>query len=398
MTYIAVFTSPKERALYNSLAGFCWGVGCILGPVIGGAFADSKATWRWAFYINLVLAAISAPIYIFCFPRFDPQPNLSAREKWTQVDWIGVLLKATFISLLMIVLSFAGSSWGWSSGGTIALWVLFCLSLIAFGFQQTFAISTTKEHRLFPVQFLKSRTLILVYFGTAAAGTSLFMTIYYVPLFFQFTKNDSASQAAVRLLPFVVVTIFFIMIAGALLPMFGWYHAWYLVSGILILIGGILMFKVTPVTHTAAIYGFEIIIAVGTGLTAMIGYSIAATKVEPREVQHAIGYINVAQIGGVALALSISGSIFQNLGYKRLQAVLDPYGFTESEVRLALAGTQSAVFSNSSSQVKELAIEAITSTISSIYSLLMAAGALMIVSAILMKKEKLQLTHSVAGG
>jgi len=34
-----------------------WGAGAILGPVIAGAFAGSSATWRWAFYINLPLAA-----------------------------------------------------------------------------------------------------------------------------------------------------------------------------------------------------------------------------------------------------------------------------------------------------------------------------------------------------
>ena len=33
--------------MYVAGAGLCWGVGAILGPVIGGAFAKSSATWRW---------------------------------------------------------------------------------------------------------------------------------------------------------------------------------------------------------------------------------------------------------------------------------------------------------------------------------------------------------------
>ena len=37
-----------------SYTGLSWGAGFVLGPVIGGAFAESDATWRWAFYINLV--------------------------------------------------------------------------------------------------------------------------------------------------------------------------------------------------------------------------------------------------------------------------------------------------------------------------------------------------------
>ena len=398
MTYISVLAPPQKHPLYYSLAGFCWGVGCILGPVIGGAFAESSATWRWAFYINLVLAAVSAPIYIFYFPRSDPQPTLSAKAKWKKVDLVGSFLMAALISLLMVVLSFAGSTWNWQSGGTIALWVLFGLSLIAFAFQQIFTIFTTEEHRLFPIQFLKSRSLILIYFGTSAAGAGLFMTIYYVPLFFQFTKGDTAIEAAVRLLPFVIVAIFCIMLSGAVLPKFPWYNVWYLISGVFIIIGSSLMFTVTQTTHPAAIYGFEIIIAIGTGLSCQIGYSLAPVMVKPHEIPHAIGFINVAQIGGVAIALSISGSIFQNLGFRRLQHALAPYNLAESEIRSALAGSQSAIFNHGSDEVKTLALGSVAGTISSLYGLLIAAGVLMVVSAFLMRRERLQLTQPVAGG
>lgn len=57
LTYISIFTTFRRRTIYNALIGLCWGTGAILGPVIGGSFAGSSATWRWAFYINLPLAA-----------------------------------------------------------------------------------------------------------------------------------------------------------------------------------------------------------------------------------------------------------------------------------------------------------------------------------------------------
>jgi len=47
LNILTLSTSINERPLYMSLTGFVWGSGCILGPVIGGAFADSAATWRW---------------------------------------------------------------------------------------------------------------------------------------------------------------------------------------------------------------------------------------------------------------------------------------------------------------------------------------------------------------
>ena len=47
LTFISALGSPKKLPLYNALIGVCWGTGAILGPVIGGAFSVSSATWRW---------------------------------------------------------------------------------------------------------------------------------------------------------------------------------------------------------------------------------------------------------------------------------------------------------------------------------------------------------------
>lgn len=53
LNLVTLSTTNKERGLYIAGIGLIWGLGCILGPVIGGAFSTSNATWRWAFYINL---------------------------------------------------------------------------------------------------------------------------------------------------------------------------------------------------------------------------------------------------------------------------------------------------------------------------------------------------------
>lgn len=47
LNLISINTSMRERPVYMGGVGIVWGAGTILGPVIGGSFADSKATWRW---------------------------------------------------------------------------------------------------------------------------------------------------------------------------------------------------------------------------------------------------------------------------------------------------------------------------------------------------------------
>jgi MFS family permease len=53
MTLLATTTTIHERPMYIGGTGLTWGLGTVLGPVIGGGFSDSPEGWRWAFYINL---------------------------------------------------------------------------------------------------------------------------------------------------------------------------------------------------------------------------------------------------------------------------------------------------------------------------------------------------------
>lgn len=63
-----------------------------LGPIIGGAFADSPATWRWSFYINLRVRAVVAPIYLWLIETHDPRPEASIADRVKKLDLTGAVL------------------------------------------------------------------------------------------------------------------------------------------------------------------------------------------------------------------------------------------------------------------------------------------------------------------
>lgn len=46
LTILSVNTSDHERPVYLSLVGVSFGVGTVLGPIVGGGF--ERYTWRWA--------------------------------------------------------------------------------------------------------------------------------------------------------------------------------------------------------------------------------------------------------------------------------------------------------------------------------------------------------------
>lgn len=297
----------------------------------------------------------------------------------------------------MVVVTFGGSTVAWNSATSIVLWVIFGVCLVALVLQQGIKIFTDDEHRIFPMHFLKSRTLVLLYIATGSVGAAQGVVLYYIPLFFQFTRGDTPLEAAVRLLPFICVFIFFVMAAGATLPIVGRYNLYYLFGGSCILISGALLCTIDETTSTSKIYGYEALSGIGIGLLFQVGYAVAVAKASSNDEPKAIGFINVAQIGSIAISLAIAGSLFQNLGFNALKSAFAGRQLTDEYIRSALAGTLSPVFSSADEEIVNIAIVAIAGTIAKIFRTVMAAGALAVVSSLLMRFEKLDL-GIVAGG
>ncbi|KAI9845252.1 MAG: hypothetical protein M1837_005008 [Sclerophora amabilis] len=389
LNLISIHTTIRERPVYMAVNGVVWGAGTILGPVIGGAFAESSATWRWAFYINLVVGAIFSPVYLVWLPPFQPQPTVSYFEKLKTFDWLGIVLYTGVYTSWIMALTFGGVQWPWSDGRTIAVLVVFGVTFIAFCISQKYSILTSRERRIFPGELLRSRSMVLLHILTACSATALFVPIYYIPLYFQFAKGDTAMEAAVRLLPFIMLLVAFTIINGGAMPRFGYYMPWFVFSGVTILIGGALMTTVKAETSTANIYGFTILIGVGGGATTQAAYSIAPAKVPGHQVPSAISFVNVAQIGAIVIALTVSGTIFQNMSFNGISSVLAEENLSAEEIRSVITGAQSTVFAELSPELRTAAVDVLVKVIGRIYYLVVVAGALCLLCSVFLKREKL---------
>lgn len=338
------------------------------------------------------------PASIFVIPSRNPRPDLGVIGKFQEIDWIGAVLFAATVVLFTISLTFSGLIFSWNAGGSIASWVSFGICFIAFIIQQAFAILTSEHHRIFPLHFLRSRTLVILFIVTCAGGAAEGVMLYFIPLYFQFIKGDTALQAAVHLLPFICFFIFFVMLAGSLPSALSRYNIYYFIGSSLILIGGGLCFTISENTSVAKIYGYEAITASGIGLLFQLSYTIAVAKVDPKEVPKAICYINISQIGTVALALAIAGSLFQNIGVHELEKALAGHDISEDFIRSALAGTISPVLSSDDGEVIRIAITALASTIRKILIMVATAGAVGVLSSVFLWKTVGSNAQQIATG
>lgn len=231
--------------------------------------------------------------------------------------------------------------------------------------------------------------MILLYICTACGATLQATTLYYVPLFFSFTHGDSAIKVAVRLLPYVVIFVISVIIAGALLPVTGRYAPIYTIGAILALIGSSLLFTIHEDSPASTIYGFEALVGAGTGLISHNAYAVVGRKVERHRKVRAYGFINVAQLGSLACSLAIAACVFQNVGVVALRDALSGHGFSEADLVSALSGTHSALSSGVNPELAAIAVRCVAHSISRIFGMGIAAGALATCCSLLMDQRKL---------
>lgn len=241
LTYISVLTTPQERPIYLAILMSVWGFGNVLGPIVGGSFAISSATWRWGFYINLPIAAIFAPAFLFMLPNINAMPNTPLSKKLRMQDWAGIVVFTAFCACFCMAGSFGGTLYAWNSGSEIALWVMTFVLLIAFILVTIFHPFVPAELRIMPVQFMRTRDLVVIPIQAFLVAGSMMMSIYYTPLIFQFTRGDGPLLAGVRILPLICMIVFGCLFNGFAMPKFGYYMPWFVVGNVLLLIGAALM-------------------------------------------------------------------------------------------------------------------------------------------------------------
>ena len=286
-----------------------------------------------------------------------------------------------------MAISFGGSIYEWHSGRIIGLFVCAGILWITFGLQQTFALFTTKENRVFPMRFLKSYEFWILFSQTAACIACLFIPVYFIPLFFQFVHHDSALKAGVRLLPFVCAAVTGAMANGGIMERYGFYMPWFTAGGLLATIGGALLYTVHLTTESGRVYGYSVITGLGTGFFVQTPFSVAQAKVDIDIVPQATAFISCGQITGITLSLAISTSVFINQASDKISAILPDESL--SVIRGFIAGAESAVFQDQAASQQHRILEAIVSTIDNVFIMVIVGGALAVVLSLFMKRERL---------
>ena len=113
----------------RGLAMAVWGLGFILGPILGptvGGYLADEWSWRWIFYINLPVGIIG--FFMASVFLFDP-PYL---RRATRIDWWGLGLMVAGFGCLQLVLDRGEREDWFASSSIVALSVVAVFALAGF--------------------------------------------------------------------------------------------------------------------------------------------------------------------------------------------------------------------------------------------------------------------------
>lgn len=332
---------------------------------------------------------------IFLLPSKNPHPGVPIFQLLKTIDWIGAILVTSSLALFTLAISFGGNEFAWNSGVVIGFFLASGVLAILFGLSQTVLPSNSKGTRLFPAHYFLRKDMVLLSVASGAGACTMFAAVYYIPLFFQFTRGDTAIKAAVRILPIIVCSVTTTVTSGVALSMTGYYTPWYLVGGSLVIIGYSLLHTINPTTSDAAIYCYLVLIGTGTGGFAQIGFATAQAISPKSETEAAISFIMQGQLLGVVIGLTIAGSLFITKSIEGLSALFP--GISAATVKGAIAGNDAKLLSTLPPDVQQKAIDIIVQSMDQVYILGITGGAVAVLCGMLLTQRRLDMKNAAAG-
>ncbi|CAI7648541.1 unnamed protein product [Penicillium glandicola] len=246
-TVICDLVPLRQRGKYVALMAAVWAVGTVVGPVLGGAFAE-HTSWRWVFYINLPLCAVSLILLVLFLRVSHPRSGGTIWQQLRRVDYIGnVILTATVVSVLL-ALSWAGVDYPWSSWRVLVPLVL--------GLAGLFLFYAHQRSRFCPEPSIPTKL-----FSSGTAICALWIAFLQSAI-----RSSTATESGLFVLPITAAIAPLGIITGVLIASTGKYRPYHFL-GYICLTTATGLFSLLDDNSPARDWaGFQILFGAGSGM------------------------------------------------------------------------------------------------------------------------------------
>ena len=290
---------PRVRGTYMAPMGAMFGIASILGPIIGGWLTDS-VSWRWTFWINLPLGVL-AFIAIFLVLRL-PSSRLTS-----PIDWWGLGLMNAGAIAIVLMATWGGNQYAWTSPVIIGLGVVGLVCWGLFGFVETRATDP-----ILPWTILTSRTFIVSTLVGMLAMGGMIGVLSYLPTYLQMVYGYSATTSGLLLVPITIGMLVSSILSGVLVSRTDRYKI-YPVAGPLVAAGA--AFWLSRLSTTSPVWQISaatFLMGAGIGLFFQLLVTVVQNALPAKHLGTATSGNNFFREVGVSLGASLIGAAFSS--------------------------------------------------------------------------------------
>ncbi|MFJ6568593.1 MDR family MFS transporter [Streptomyces sp. NPDC091292] len=299
MAIIGDLIPPRERGKYQGMMAGVMALAMIGGPLVGGTITDHLG-WRWSFYINLPLGAVALIMVTAVL-------HLPKKRSKGRIDYLGAALLTVGITSIVLVTTWGGSEYEWTSAVIMELIGIGVASLIGFVFVQTRAAEP-----IMPLHIFRSRNFTLMSIIGFITGFVMFGAVLFLPLYQQSVQGASATNSGLLLLPMLLAMMVVSLIAGRVTTNSGRYKVFPIVGGVLLVAGLFLLAQMDTGTSRFTSGVYMAVLGAGMGCLMQITMLVAQNSVEMKDMGVASSSTTLFRTLGSSFGVAIMGALFNN--------------------------------------------------------------------------------------
>ena len=294
---IADVISPRERGRYQAYLSGVWATASVGGPVLGGIFVD-HLSWRWVFWINLPLGIAA---FILCRRALAA---LVTRPAQHRIDYLGAVLLTLAVADLLLIFTWGGITFAWTSPVLLGLIALAPPLVLAFMAQELRAAEPILPPRLFANPVVRIANL-----ASFIVAMAMFGGVVLLPVFLQLVTGVGAGRSGILLIPLMGGAVVGAFTSGQMMRRTGRYRMFPLIGLSASTLALALMATMSAATAPATAMVYMGVLGTGIGMSMPVMLVAVQNATEPRDIGVATAMVAFFRSLGGSFGAAILWSI-----------------------------------------------------------------------------------------